>query len=159
MRQSSLIPIQALLIGLAVAFFVILTFIVPAENLLAVMDNLFIGVVGAVTIVYMPLIQRALTDKKFDRVSQLSLGIVFTWVSMIGTKIASLYVTTPASPIKAINVYILSALAYLAVLGGTLHVTAPGMINSEWKYNKKPLYLGIAVGIALSIISGCFSWD
>lgn len=158
MRQFPHVPRPALLIGLALIFFAILAFVVPASSLLAVMDNLFIGVVGAVTIVYAPMIRRAVADHDFDRISQLTLGIFFTWISLAGTKLANSVLHAPLDTTKLINVYLVSVLAYMAVLGGILHISAPGMSGTEWKYHCKTLVFGIIAGTLVSVISGYIRW-
>lgn len=136
--------------AIAVITYVMLVITVPNMILLSLMNSLFLGVVGMVTIVFFPLFIRALKDKAFDRVTQLTIGIILTWFSMIGGRIASVMITTTGEASRiAISPYI-AAIAYLAIVGGILHVTAPGMVEHEWRYNKRLLVVGLLVGLLIA---------
>lgn len=134
------------------AVFAALALFVPNSILLPVMNALCIGIVCTVTVVFTPLIKRSLQDKSFDRVSQLMVGMLLMWLSLIGFRGANLYIAITGKAAEVASSPVIAFLAYMAILGGVLHVTAPAVISqSDWKKNRKTLAIGVAAGLLLAI--------
>lgn len=128
----------------------LLVALVPTRLLMEILNALFIGIVGAVTIVFFPLFLRSIRLKKFDRVSQLTMGIILTWVSLIINRTLSIYINATDNDVRAMLAPAIAFAAYVAILGGILHISAPGMVEDHWKYNKGVLFLGIVFGVILA---------
>lgn len=149
LNPSTRLAFGALLAGLV---FAVLAIFVPTNILLPVMNSICLGVVGAVTIVFAPLIARLFRDKEFDRVSQLIAGMLLMWLSLLGSRFTSLYVSITGN-VDIVNSPVIAFLAYLAIIGGVLHISAPGIVDKEWKYNRKTLRGAIAVGVIIAVIA------
>jgi hypothetical protein len=133
--------------------FALLSLVFPNEFLLTVFNSLCIGIVGVVTIVFFPLMRRAWHDKAFDRISQLVTGMALMWLSLLGSRLASLYISITNDANGVAQSPVVTFIAYIAILGGVLHISAPGMSKSEWKYDKRTLGVGVGVGIIIAIIA------
>jgi heme/copper-type cytochrome/quinol oxidase subunit 4 len=114
---------------LAAIFAVVYAFsvmLVDKVQLLTVLNGIFLGVVTAVIIVYSPLFFLSLKKRSADRVSQLAIGIGLLWLAIAGQKIYWIVWKANDMPIEWQSNYFLSALTFLAIIGGGLFVTAPG---------------------------------
>lgn len=146
---------------LAGAFFVLLHMVVPVNALIAILNGIFLGVIVAVGIVYFPLIWFAFKHGKLDRVSQLSIGIALLWLSTAIARGWSFYFRYNGTPDIWRDHWIVSLIAYLAIIGGALFVTAPGypaLAEEEpfvfWGANRKLLLiLGAIGGITTFVLS------
>jgi hypothetical protein len=151
MRRLPIIPKLALFGVMAGCLFALLTLVVPNETLLPVMNALCIGIVGAVTVAYAPLMLRAFRDHAFDRVSQLISGMFLMWFSLLGSRGASLYINITGDSASVVNSPVVTFLAYMAIIGGVLHVSGPGTVEQEWKYDRRGLMFGAIAGTLLAI--------
>ena len=145
MRLALQYPKMALFGALAIMY-VVLRLAVPQPWLSDIMNSLFLGITGTVTVVFAPLAWRAFQDRAFNRVSQLTFGILLTWVSLFGAKLVG-HVSQTYYP--DISLF----LSYLAIIGGVLHVTAAGMDGPEWRYHRSLLLCGLLSGLALFVIT------
>lgn len=138
---------------IAAALYAVLALLLPERFLMELFNGVFLGVVGAVSVVFFPLAIRAIRNKTFDRVSQLVVGIILTWFSLIGSRALSVLINATGEATRIAASPIIGLLAYMAILGGVLHVTAPGMVENEWKYNKGLLACGLFVGFIVAGIA------
>lgn len=135
------------LFGVAAAFlYAALVVFVPSRFLVEVFNGVFLGVVGTVTVVFFPLFWRAIRVREFDRVSQLTIGIILTWFSLILSRSVSVLIEATEESVRAQAAPVIAFAAYLAILGGILHITAPGMVETKMRYNKRLLFVGLAIG-------------
>lgn len=133
--------------------FSVLTFFIPKLELLTILNGIFIGIVTGVIIVYSPLIYYMIRYNKTDRVSQLAIGIGLLWLSIAGQKIYWIVWHSYGAPLSWQANYFLSAMSYLAIIGGSLFITAPGYPPPTslepvelWGANRKLLLILGAIG-------------
>ena len=142
-------------------FFVLLQWLVPDQALIAILNGIFLGVIVAIGIVYAPLVWFTLKYGRLDRVSQLSVGIALLWLSTAIARAWSFIYRYNGAPIDWQNSWVVSLIAYLAIIGGALFVTAPGYPASSenepivlWGANRKLLLaLGAIGGITTFVLS------
>lgn len=135
------------------AVFAALALFVPNNVLLPIMNAVCIGIVCSVTIVFLPLIQRSIKDKSFDRVSQLMIGMLLMWLSLIGSRGANIYIGITGKADEVAASPVVAFLAYMAIMGGVLHLTAPALVSqSEWQRNRKVLTIGVVSGLVLALV-------
>lgn len=144
------------------AIFVALSTFVERVQLLTILNGVFLGIATAVIIVYSPLGFYSLRKNRTDRASQLALGIGLVWFSIFGQRLYWIIWRYNDSPESWQSNPFLSAMAFMAIIGGALFVTAPGYpppTNEApvtlWGANR-PLLLGLGtigglVAFALSI--------
>jgi hypothetical protein len=148
---------QFLFFALMVAFFyVILNALLDPTIFIVLLNSLFFGVSVSVIYVLWPLAWRAIKTHQFDRVSQLSVGIIVSWLSVVSVRIASAishnigklgyFATSP----------IISLSTYMSILGGILYITAPGMADARLKYNRGALAASVIIGICLAVTAYYF---
>jgi hypothetical protein len=145
----------------AVCLYALLAYTVPAVMLIAVLNGIFLGVAVAVTIVYAPLIWFSMFKYKFDRVSQLSVGIGLLWFSVIAQRFWSFLFRYNGSPESWLNGYFISAIGFVSIIAGVLFVTAPAYPDEPpltpidlWGGNRKLLILlGLAGGVTTFVLS------
>lgn len=141
LQQSGLLNAALAALGL----YLLSIIIVPAHVLIPILNGIFLGLVGAVTVVFFPLFWRSIRQKRFDRVAQLTIGIILTWASLILSRSAST-INRIVGPEAVTNTHLVTLAAYLAILGGVLHVTAPGMLEDKLRYNRGLLALSLLIG-------------
>jgi hypothetical protein len=125
--QSKIIHIFAIILLLYAAVTVVWANPVVMNQYL---NFIMVSVAAAVVFTYLPPVFAALRMGKLDRVSQLTLGIAVAWVGYLINRIwANAILVFPdhsdwmrTSPV--IGFYVL-----LTILGGVLHLTAPGAIS------------------------------
>lgn len=147
----------ALFVLLAGVVFALLALVVPKHILLPVMSAACVGIVGTVTVIFSPLIIRALKDKEFDRVSQLMIGMLLMWLSLLGSRFTSLYIDITGD-VSVSQSPVVAFLAYMAVIGGALHITAPGFVPNSKKSIKRNFALGALVGVVLTVCTWVAQW-
>lgn len=112
--------------GLAITatYFAVAT-IVPAYVMIEILNAMFLGTAVAVTIVYYPLLADMLTVRRYDRISQLALGIIVHWASSIITRIYSTTTRTlHGSENMTSNHAVVGYCILLLVISGYLQATA-----------------------------------
>jgi hypothetical protein len=137
----------------ALGVYLLLASLMSTDLLVEVMNGLFLGMAVVVTVVFFPLIKRALAQREFDRVAQLTVGIVLSWVSMLLSRSVNTYGKIFDVPGKAAGSWLVAVAAYLAILSGILHITAPGMVDDRLKYNKGFLALAAALGAVAAAVA------
>jgi hypothetical protein len=145
----------------AFSVYVLLAYFVPSVTLIAILNGVFLGVAVAVTIVYAPLIWFSIFKFKFDRVSQLSVGIGLLWFSVISQRFWSFLFRYYGSQQDWLNGYFISAVTFVSIIAGGLFVTAPGYPPEPpiepidlWGSNRRLLtLLGIIGGVAAFALS------
>lgn len=137
----------------ALSVYLVLAAALPTRILVAVMNGLFLGMVVSVSVVFAPLIKRAVLLRDFDRVAQLTIGIFLSWTSLIISRSVNTYGKIFDKPGEAAGSGMVAVAAYLAILGGILHVTAPGMVDDKLKYNKGLLALAAMVGAVAAAVA------
>lgn len=138
---------------MAAALYFVLLLTVPAGLLTEVFNGVFLGIVGTVTVVFFPLFVRSIRKREFDRVSQMTIGIMLTWVSLILSRSISTAVNAAGPELRTQAAPLIALAAYVAIIGGILHVTAPGMVENEWRYNKRLLATGVIVGLIVAAVT------
>ena len=147
----------ALFVLLAGVVFALLALVIPKQVLLPVMNAACIGIVGTVTVIFSPLIVRAFKDKEFDRVSQLMIGMLLMWLSLLGSRFTSLYINITGD-VSVAQSPVVAFLAYMAVLGGALHITAPSFVPNSKESIRRNFILGATVGVALTVLTLIAQW-
>lgn len=144
---------MALLSVGAGGLFALLALVVPNERLLPIMNGICIGIVGTVSVVYWPLLVRAWGDHQFDRVSQLVVGMFLMWLSLLGSRMASLYINITGDSASVANSPVITFLAYMAIIGGVLHISGPAAIDHSWQIDQKSLCRGFIFGTVVAVIA------
>ena len=144
----------------ATGLYLALTYFMPAQMLVSVLNSVFIGTVAAVAVVFLPLFIRAFQDNKFDRVTQLWAGITLVWIALASRVVANIYVVSYGGDASIVaNSAVMAFSVYLAILGGILHVTAPHARNSEpVTLPRTAISLGLITGILTAVITLACQW-
>lgn len=138
---------------LAAVVYLLLTFLLPSALLVQILNGIFVGLVVAVTIVFFPLVWRAITQRAFDDVAQLTIGICLTWASLVISRSTNIFGQVTNTGGGLANSAPVAFATYLAILGAVLHITAPGMVESKLVYNRGILAFALAVGVVLSCLT------
>lgn len=144
------------------ALFAIVSTLVPRVEFLTILNGIFLGIATAVIIVYSPLGWYSLRKNRTDRASQLALGIGLLWFSIFGQRLYWIVWHYHGSPLSWQSNPFLAFMAFLAIIGGSLFVSAPGYPapNDDipvtlWGGNRKLLFslgaIGGVITFALSI--------
>lgn len=139
------------------AGYFLLAKIVTPTLLLDVINGAFLGVLVAVFIVYSPLVWDSLWNSKFDRVSQLSIGIGLLWLSIGMTKGWEGFIKYSGNPACLANHPLVGYIAFVAVCAGSLFVTAPGYHSTATPIpfgggNRKLLLIFGALGAFVALV-------
>lgn len=138
-----------------------------SDELVRILNGVLIGIAFGVGVAMMPLITRAFRRRYFDRIDQLAIGIVLTWMSLMLSRLANaLPRIDPSISMDEVGRSLLVAgAAYLGVVSGVFHITSAGMVDDPREppagpgtlvYNRRLLYasgiVGLVVGIVLIIL-------
>lgn len=140
--------------ALFAAYFAVAAF-VPFKPLIEILNWGLIGVAGAVTIAYAPVAWRALAAERIDQVQQLTLGICLTWIAAIMMRLWAVAWRATGSPDWMLNSKVVGFFVYAAILGGVLHLTAPGAVDGRVP-RRNWVTLGVAIGAALTVSGAVF---
>lgn len=116
----------ALWATILISLFFILSWLIPEPPFISLLNGVFFGISIAVAIVYSPLIWDSLRHSRFDRVAQLSIGIGLIWLSMFLQRGWSSFNRLFGDIGTAANSPVVAFLVFMAIVGGSLFVTAPG---------------------------------
>ena len=120
------------------------------------LNGVFLGLLGAVAVVFAPLIWRAIRARDFDRVSQLVIGIVLNITSLcILRAVSTVSRATDSTWFLKDSPFIALAI-YMAILGSILHITAPGMVEARLEHNRRLLFAAIVIGLVIAAVTIIF---
>ena len=134
-----------------VAAYWIAAFFVPAPLVIVGFSYILIAIAVAVTVAYLPSVVQALAEDRLDRVAQLTIGIVLSWMAIIMAR-------GWGNAIRILdqdwmrNSPIVGFYLFISILAGVLHITAPGVINGKVP-QRNWIILGCAIG-AGSLVAG-----
>jgi len=148
-----------------ICFFILISTFVPRLILMTVLNGVFLGIVVAVTIVYLPIVWQTFRKNEVDRVSQLAIGISLIWASIAGQRLYWIIWHNYGMPESWRSNPFLAFMSFISIIGGGLFVTAPGFPPSNsteeaefWGTNRNMLValgvLGGVVTFSLSVFSG-----
>ncbi len=109
-----------------IIFYSLTSFFVEEPPFINLLNGIFFGVSVAVSIVYAPLFLHSIQHPQFDRVSQLSIGIGLVWLSLLCQRLWNTANRYYGSADGAVNSPITGFIIFMAIVGGSLFVTAPG---------------------------------
>lgn len=124
--------------------------VVPTKALITALSGAFLGIAGVVLFVYGPLIAASITGK-FHRVAMLALGMGCIFLSFVMLRVWSIYTRAYGSPPELVNHPVVGYIVFVALMGGILHVTAPGYPVEPVKHHFGGRYRWLIVG---AIIGG-----
>lgn len=127
--------------------------LLPQSVFIELLNGLFLGMIVAVTVVFFPLFWRSVRQRRFDRVAQLTIGIILTWLSLILSRSASTYSRILGDTSTMTGSHVVTLAAWLAIVGGILHVTAPGMLDDKLRYNRGLLLLAALIGVGVAAVA------
>lgn len=135
---------------IAVMILIVAAHFISRAVLLQVMNTVTLPISIAIIIIYAPAWLLTLRKRgwSLDGAEALSLGVGCCWLAAAGMRLYSLIWNAFDAPAWLNDGYILPALLWLNVIGGTLHITAPGAIRGELP-TRNLIYLGCAVGSAV----------
>lgn len=125
-------------------------FLVPPAHkftLAEVVNGVLLSVSAAVSIIYVPLVWRALTSKDRGAFYYQVIGIWLVWVSLAGRGAMGLWWRFYGMPPEWPNGFLWLLDLFLAIVAGTLHITAPGTISGSAVPPRNWVIWGIAVMI------------
>lgn len=131
--------------------FALLANVVPTSSLINVLNGVFMGVMAAVLVIWVPGLYRALRQRRFGRVSQLVVGISLIWVAMGLQRGFSVFFRSVGQPNWLSNSPWLALIIYIAVIGGILHIIAPSTSDDGALPTQERWTLGIAFAAALVV--------
>lgn len=129
-------------------------------DLVRIVNGLYLGVAAMAYIVFSPLAWRAINSRKFDRISQLSMGIVFVLTSCTISRFANALprMDHTISMTWVASSWIVALSGWFGVVGGVLFVTAPGTVEDQWVYNRNILRAGVVIGIVTAMTMTFLQW-
>ncbi len=139
---------------LILGYFVLMRY-VPVSNtkMYEGLHTLRISIGIAVIIAYSDVCLDAIRVSKPDRVGQLALGIVTSWIGTVGSGLWSLLWRLGGKPPWMLESSFSGVWWWLMILGGILHITAPGAINGIVpRRNKIRLGVGVGAGVLATLI-------
>lgn len=129
--------------AVATTLYIVLQFVLDHETLLAIYTGAFFGLVLSITLVFVPAIWRAWNRHDFDNVSQFSVGIACTWGALILSFSANVAGVAISPSLKLLA-------SYLAIVGGILHITAPGTVENKLQFNRGMLAMSALLGAIIA---------
>lgn len=135
----------------AAGLFMILLWILPTNRLIELMNSIFIFVAVAFTIVLAPGICRAVSHREFDRISQAAVGIFCLAGSIVVSRVGNIVGRVVGDFDVVANSALIAAAVYLGIVGALLLVTAPGMVDGKWRYNRGLVFGAILAGVAMAV--------
>lgn len=140
------------LFAASVVFYALLYALMPMSLLIEVLNGLFLGVAVAVIAVYSPLLMRAFKAKEFDRVSQFAVGITCIGISSVMNRAVNAFGRIFDAEYNILNSPWVGLSAFVAIIGGILFITAPGMESGKLAYNKKHVAWGLLAGSVVAAV-------
>lgn len=141
------------IVSLMTVGFVALLITLPARVVVDLMNGIFLGVVGSVMVAFFPLIVRFLDSKTFDRVSQLTVGIVTLWVVVIVGRVMSVIINATGPEMREKLLPYIACLAYVGVVAGVLQLSATGTVDGQWRYNRGLVAAAVAFGVTVACVA------
>ena len=137
-------PIVLSFVGLTVLYWV-LAYLTEFENWIVFMNAILLLVAISVLIAYFKPICYAVATGKIDRIDYLIMGVVLSWLSTILNRLWSTIYRSTGQPSWMFESDVLGYFIWMAIIGGILHLAAPGAIDG-----KVPTKNWIRVGVAVS---------
>jgi hypothetical protein len=123
MKHLALSRVVLASFGLAALFFVLFYSLRP-DNLIILLNSVFIGSMVSVVVAYHELIWQAIRgDGVYDRIRQMTLGFALTWVVIVIGASTSIYIRLADLPATAYTS--VAIMRYLSIIAALLQVTAP----------------------------------
>ncbi len=132
----------------------IMAAIAPVDITLESLNWILVATATVVTIAYAPVAIGAVASGRPDRVEQLVLGIVCSWGATIAMRTWSGVWRFLDQPDWMASSRIFGFFIYISILGGVLHITAPGAADGVIP-RKNWVMLGLAIGSG-ALIAGFF---
>lgn len=129
----------------------------PFVTMMEFLNGVALAVAIAVTIAYAPVWVEALTQDRPDRVGQLTLGIGCTWGAFILSRMWSISWRGSGQPDWMENSPVVGFFVYMTILGGILHLTAPGAIDGDVP-RRNWILIGITIGGGLVLGLAFLGW-
>lgn len=132
------------------AFYWIVSWLTPSSSNMEFEHIARTSISLAVVMAYASIFAGALMSSRPDRVEQLSAGIVLSWVSTLLVSMWALLYRLGGRPAWMLDSDIYGYLIHLQVLGGILHITAPGAVGGGIP-RRNWISLGVASGVTLFV--------
>jgi len=135
---------------LSIAAFWAATAMVPIDRLIIALNGLLVGTAVAIAVSYGLIFLDAIFSRPYDRVRQMTLGVLVVWIA-IGLAVGgSIY--TKMADIPNQNTVMVAASRLAAIIAAILQVTAPdfgrGFLHGR---DRKVLAGGMVVGLAVAL--------
>lgn len=137
-------------LGLAALFFGLQSLMTP-DQLMVLLNGVFVGSVVAIVVAFHRVIIGALTGKEpYDRALQMTLGLAALWISATLGVVNSIYLRSLGSEIPTT---VFTALPrYLAIVAAVLQVTAPDFgLGIFYGRDRRALWLGAGLGAVFAV--------
>jgi hypothetical protein len=129
------------------AVFWIVAWFLPNNTLMETLRLVQISVGLAVVTSYAPIALGAIWSKyKPDRLQQLGMGIALGFLALVLQGAWTLLWRLSSQPYWMANADIVGFFAWMSILAGTLHITAPGAIDGTVP-KRNWILLGISIGV------------
>lgn len=154
--MKTLVTSRVLATGLAltVAYFAATEF-VPVPLIFDFLNGAFLGVAFLVAVVYSPTFWLAVR-KVGDRASLLAIGVGLVWASYLGNRLLSAYYRGIEKSELLVNHRMAGLFVLMALIGGVLHVVAPGYPSDSLKEKFGGRYRWMIVASIVLGICGVF---
>lgn len=160
--MKRLVTNRVLVIGAAVSLaYVVATQLFSMADIFDVLNGAFLGVAVLVTAVYAPAFWNSVL-KIGDRAAILAIGVGLVWASYIGSRFISIIYRLMGRSDELINNEFVGFCVVMAVVGGILHVAAPGYpadANEKTRLGgsyRTYIILGVFLGVASIYIAKYF---
>lgn len=137
----------------AAALYYALQLMLSRTALVQAFNSIIIPIAVAIIIIYSPAWVRTLLKPGFRLTGPeaLSLGVGACWTSDCGTRIYSLLWNALDAPGWLAGGFYLPLLLYINILGGQLHISAPGAMEGGTP-TRSAIYMGVVGGVAALLL-------
>lgn len=135
--------------------FLFMLLIIPSRIVVEIMNGVFLGIVGAMVIVYTAPLWTLIKSRGFSRVAQMVVGILLLWLSVALSRGLSVAVNVAGDDVRPRLMPAIAAVAFLGIVAGILQLAATGTVDEKWRYNRDLLGAGVVAGI---VIAGVTIW-
>lgn len=135
--------------------FLLLMLALPARIVVELLNGVFLGIVGAMIIVYTAPLWRMIKSRGFGRVAQMVVGLALLWVAIALSRGLSVVVNIAGDDIRPRLMPAIATVAFIGIVAGVLQLSATGTVDDKWTYNR---HLLAAAGVVGGVIAAVTVW-
>lgn len=139
------------LMAVAILVFCVSTIVVcPTDQLVIVLNGVFLGLTISLTVALLPLLWRAVRSMVFDDVSRMTLTIVLTWIALIILRGNNVWGRHYGFENATGANFAIPTSIYLAICGAILQLTIPGFVDLKSRAGRRIAMFNTALGLLVA---------